>query len=293
MDHSLSLKLPAWFKPVLGALVVEVFFLIALGGFVRLMNAGLACPDWPLCFGNYIPDYHPQVYFEFIHRAMAGLVTITTVLLALALWRSSAPRGLKLLMAAAVTLLLAQVVFGGLTVLLQLRAGVVATHLAMGTGFFVLLLWMHLVARGAPRVDVGVGLGRWTIFVGSCIYGQLLLGGLVASNYAGHVCTEFPTCQNGIWFPSFSGMLGLHLIHRLGAYFVFAVLVTNFALMRRSGVDSLRRWSSWMLVLVFVQIALGVANVLLLTPPVIGVAHLATATFLLSLGVRQVYASAP
>jgi heme A synthase len=28
-------------------LIIEVLFLIALGGAVRTMDAGLACPDWP------------------------------------------------------------------------------------------------------------------------------------------------------------------------------------------------------------------------------------------------------
>ena len=136
--------LPKWFSPALKALVIEVFALIALGGFVRIMNAGLACPDWPLCFGDYIPDYHPQVYFEFIHRAMAGLVAISTAILALTLWLSSQPKKIKWIMAFAVVLLLAQIIFGGLTVLWQLQAGVVATHLGMGTAFFATLLWIYL-----------------------------------------------------------------------------------------------------------------------------------------------------
>ena len=62
------------------ALCTEIFILIALGGGVRAMDAGLACPDWPLCFGDYIPDYHPQDFLEFIHRALAGLVGIVSTI---------------------------------------------------------------------------------------------------------------------------------------------------------------------------------------------------------------------
>ena len=46
---------------------------IALGVLTRAMDAGLACPDWPLCFGDVIPDYHPQVYLEFIHRNLGRI----------------------------------------------------------------------------------------------------------------------------------------------------------------------------------------------------------------------------
>jgi cytochrome c oxidase assembly protein subunit 15 len=30
-------------------------FLMALGSATRVMNAGLACPDWPLCYGELVP----------------------------------------------------------------------------------------------------------------------------------------------------------------------------------------------------------------------------------------------
>ena len=42
-----------WFVKTYRALVIEVGGLIVLGGSVRVMNAGLACPDWPLCFGEF------------------------------------------------------------------------------------------------------------------------------------------------------------------------------------------------------------------------------------------------
>ena len=59
----------------------------------------------------------------------------------------------------------------------------------------------------------------WTRFVLAAVYGQILLGGLVASNYAALACTEFPKCQ-GQWFPDLVGPVGIHMIHRFGAYAV-------------------------------------------------------------------------
>jgi cytochrome c oxidase assembly protein subunit 15 len=251
------------------------------------MKAGLACPDWPLCFGDVIPDYHPQVYFEFIHRVVAGLVAIATVVLHAILFRSTVPRGLKFLAGGSIALLLGQIVFGGLTVLLLLKAGVVATHLLLGTGFFSSLLWIYLSLKNPePLTDPApVWLRGFCIFLTCAVFGQILLGGLVASNFASLVCIDFPKCH-GEWFPTFSGIIGLHMIHRLGAYCIFILAVVNFALMRRL---PLRRLSSVLLLCVCGQVCLGIANVLLLTPPLIAVAHLSLGVGVLSVCLRQVH----
>lgn len=280
--------LPSWYGSALFGLVIEVFALIALGGAVRHMNAGLACPDWPLCFGDFIPDYHPQVYFEFIHRAAAGLVALTTVGLAYVLvFRSRAPRSLKAVALAAVVLLAAQIVFGGLTVLWALQANVVATHLGLGTAFFSMLLWQHLCLKWPTGSDHA--LAGWHRVLLAATYGQLILGGLVASRYAALACTDWPLCQ-GSFIPSLSGPVGIHVLHRLGAYSLTALVAINWW-RARSASPRVRRVANGMVVLVAVQVALGVANVLLRVPPVIGVAHLASATGLLAFALRQVQAS--
>ncbi len=50
--------------------------LIVLGALVRAHGAGLSCPDWPLCFGEVIPQLDFKVAFEFGHRVVAGSVAI-------------------------------------------------------------------------------------------------------------------------------------------------------------------------------------------------------------------------
>lgn len=283
----------------LSVLIVMSFVLISLGGAVRAVHAGLSCPDWPLCFGEFIPDYQIQVYYEFIHRVLAGIVAIFTVTMAFVTWKSKGiSEHLKTTVIAAIGILIIQIVMGGLTVLKVLKPYIVTSHLGLGMAFFATLLWWRFQLSQTKKAKSGqmpLRFRNYAILSLFVVYVQIILGGLVSTNYAGVACPDFPLCM-GEFIPTLSGLQGLQVIHRLGAYTV-AIVVTGlylFASQRRNESWMDTRYfnlAGWMMIFVFIQIGVGVMNVIYKTPPIITVTHLAVAATILGFNLRLLYLS--
>jgi cytochrome c oxidase assembly protein subunit 15 len=184
---------------------------------------------------------------------------------------------------------LVQALFGGLTVLHRLEAWVVTTHLGLGAAFFSLLLFTYLRMKEPRPPGLASRPRKISVLVLAAVFGQILLGGLVASNYAALVCTDFPTCH-GQWFPTLRGIIGLHMIHRYGAYALFTIILASFVYMLATKAPKRAViLSSLMFGLVCLQVAIGISNVIFHTPPLVAIAHLATGTLLLSVAVRQIH----
>lgn len=276
-------------KRLITFLCFFVLFLIALGGSVRAMDAGLACPDWPLCFGQFVPDFHPQVYFEFIHRVVAGFVAIATAVLTFGVFkRKEYPPSARVLVSLMCLVLIVQIVMGGLTVLKLLYFPVVTAHLFLGILFFVLLLTLHFkITRAFPVRDQSTPKFIHFVTFGSVlvVFGQIILGGLVSSNYAGLACPDFPLC-NGAWIPPLEGNVAIQVIHRFGAYATFAFLYLMYFVVRSQlGKSWMKRSmlvnSRFALGFVMIQVIVGMSNVIFKIPPVITVVHLAVAAMIL------------
>jgi len=222
-------------------LVALTFCLIVLGALVRANGAGLACPDWPLCFGNWIPEIDARVGFEWSHRLLAGSVTAIFAFLSWPAWRSSARSGyVTALLTIAAVLIGAQITLGALTVWLKLAPWTVTAHLITGNLFASTIFLLALAFRAKKDIrDIHpTEFNRrrlWITVIGGLLLIQLGLGGLVSSQYAGMACPEWPTCDGGIWFPTWVGGVGLHLFHRMTAYALIVCLGAAAFSCRRDG----------------------------------------------------------
>ena len=262
---------------VMAHLVVAVIALVVIGGATRVMEAGLACPDWPLCFGTFLPgrQMNVQVFLEWFHRLdafLVGLALLVTSVFTL-IRRRRLPPWLPPVCVVLVGLVALQGGLGALTVTRLLPSGVVTSHLALALTLVALL---SALTQRLLKPDSGWGPLWWRALAAVALIGvftQCLLGAGMATSWAAQRClVGGDACQ---WLS----------IHRTAATPV-AVLVLLFVLVGvLVGGWSRSQWPGLLAAaaLVGVQVGLGLMTLRLgLSQPLITVAHQAVAALLVA-----------
>lgn len=200
------------------------FFIVALGAFVRLSEAGLGCPDWPGCYGHIgVPDTHEEItlanlthperpveaakaWKEMIHRYFASSLGLLLIGLAMASWllRRKDPAQQLLLPTLLVPLVMLQGAFGMWTVTLKVHPVFVTLHLLFGMTTLSLTWLMWLNQRHPVTTSIAHRPANWkrprihglAALAMIMVPLQIALGGWVSTNYAAVQCgAEFPGCQ--------------------------------------------------------------------------------------------------
>lgn len=209
---------------------------ILLGAFTRLSDAGLGCPDWPGCYGQFIapsssadiaqaseafpsaPVDVTKARTEMTHRYFAE--TLGSLIVALALLSFWKRRELTLpqwLMPMLVVLVLFQGLLGMWTVTLRLLPLAVMGHLLGGFSTLSLLWlsWLSLRLTNFPSFSAPPTLRLLAWFTLGMVILQIFLGGWTSANYAALICPDFPTCQ-GQWWPTVNFERAFNLLGGMG-----------------------------------------------------------------------------
>ncbi len=266
-------------------LSVLIFINILFGPLVRATDSGLACPDWPLCHGKVIPPPEFRIWMEVGHRIYSAILGFVILALAILVFKNSDMRArFDLLSFTALMVLVNQVILGKLTVTKLLDPGTVNMHLLNAVLLFTLIVSIAAKANYILKTGLEeIRLVNWkgifsssnllisfTVFL---VAFQLFMGGRVSSNYAGLACPDWPTCH-GNWFPEMEGLVRIQMEHRIVAYIILALIITNVIVSILKGYDKRTRLFLRMaLYTVGVQIILGVSNVLFQLPTLVTASH--------------------
>lgn len=267
-----------------------VFINILFGPLVRATNSGLACPDWPLCYGRVLPPAEFRIWMEVGHRFYSGGIAVILLYLAFIILKTEELRKKFLgAISFASLVIIIQIILGALTVTKLLDPTTVNLHLLNAVLFLITVITIYLKSDGILGNKSGITLSAYVksgsifgILIFGLIYYQLYMGGRVSSNYAGLVCPDWPTCQ-GSWIPKpFVGPIKFHVEHRFMAYFLFFLVVSKFLISLWNRNDKKEIYlSSALLLFCVIQIMLGIVNVLWGIPTLLTAVHTANGVALL------------
>ena len=262
------------------------FLLVLMGGLVHNTHSSLACPDWPLCYGQVFPKMVGGVLVEHSHRLLAGLVLLLTSVLVILLASKSArenDRRWGWLGAIALFCVAFQAVLGGITVMYRLPTIVSTTHLAVSMIFFSILIYLAVALR--PQTEPAAhpfSVGRITAWTAIAIYVQMVLGALLRHLGGGLACSDLPLCHGQLWPFAEHPIVRLHMLHRLLALAVLVlVCIAAVHTYRRTSQRSVRLLALSGLLLALLQVGLGVLSVFSLLDVAPVTAHLGVAALLL------------
>ena len=166
------------------------FPLLFIGGLVTSKGAGLAVPDWPTTFG-YNMFLYPWskmvggIFYEHSHRLVGSLVGLCTIFLAVALWFKEPRRWLRWLGVAALAMVIAQGVLGGLRVVL-LEHTLAIIHASFAQAFFAFVAGLAVLTspewRGQIKeqpIEDGGKLLRLSVITTAMIYLQVVFGAVL------------------------------------------------------------------------------------------------------------------
>lgn len=249
---------------MLGRITVGLFFLVLIwGNLVAGLKAGLACPDWPLCHGKVLPPFRVDIYMEFLHRVIAAVAGV--FLLALSYRRYRVYRGgAKAVPILAVGLLLAEIVMGGMVVLLQLPVQLTTVHFTAGLFVFLLAYYMmsfdgvakpaSFSLRGYPGLFFGMG---------ALVFFLAAMGAYVRHAGAGLSLPDWPTSLGGLVPGVLADGVLIQFSHRVLAALVALTIVALWAATALD--DHLRkhrRMAGGLVLMILAQVAVGGAVVL-------------------------------
>ena len=280
------------YQKVAIATVGATIFLIFVGGLVRAAGAGLGCPDWPKCFGMWIPPtdvsqlpsgfdaslFNPWLtWIEYINRLIGvviGLLIVATFGLSFR-YRTSKPTIFWASLAALV-LVIFQGWLGGQVVETELSEWLITAHMVVAMIIVNILLYAAFSAtesvfssalpRGERKLFFWLGIA---LMASTMI--QLWFGTQVREA-VDHITNNSPDLARSTWLAAIGTK---HFVHRSFAWLPLLIgAFLTWKVVKGRSSPIVTKLSVLVLALILFQIVLGVGLNYLGMPPTFQILHL-------------------
>jgi cytochrome c oxidase assembly protein subunit 15 len=282
-----------WLHRYIKVVVASTVLLIAAGGMVTSTDSGLAVPDWPNTYGQFMFSFPLEkmvggIFYEHGHRMIASTVGFLTIVLAIWTWRADPRRWMRRLGFAALGAVILQGLLGGITVLLLLPAPVSIGHAGLAQLFFCLTISLALfTSPGWTRSQTAVDdptLRRIAAATTVMIYCQILLGATMRHVEAGLAIPDFPFAFGRVLPPIWTGGIAVHFAHRAGAVLVTAAILATAGHIwfHHRARRELVRPAILLVLFVLTQVTLGAFVIWSGLQPIVNTAHVVNGALVLA-----------
>ncbi|NUO83417.1 heme A synthase, partial [candidate division KSB1 bacterium] len=294
-----SMQNQKWLHRFAWLVAGATFVLIFIGGLVTSTESGLAVPDWPTTYGQFMFSFPLSqmvggILYEHGHRMVASIVGMLMVILAVWLWLKEPRKWVRVLGLLALLAVIVQGLLGGLTVLFLLPLPISVAHGALAQAFFCLTISLALCTSPEwqkPRTKIdeahNPALRTLLTITTTLIFVQLLLGAIMRHTKSGLAIPDFPLAFGKIIPPFESAHVAIHFAHRVGALLVTGFIVWTVSRIFRyyHNEPLLRRPAVLLSLALVLQLLLGALTIWTQKAVTPTTAHVATGALILGTSV--------
>lgn len=294
--------------------VGAIYFLILVGGIVRATGSGMGCPDWPKCFGTWVPptdisqlpSNYKEIYgeklkgevefnaiktwIEYINRLVGvaiGFLVFGTFISSFISFRKK-DKTIVFLSLLATILVAFEGWLGSKVVSSELHPVMITLHMILSV--IIVLILLYAVARSynyVIKVEDVADKSSLSFLVSAAIFlttGQVLLGTQVRE-VVDQVANTMGDTLRSEWVANLGGKFQMH------AFFSIVIVLINFLIyykIKKSIVEKglLSKFANWLLITIGIELISGLSLAYLGFPRLMQPIHLTLGT--LAIGIQFV-----